>query len=308
MLPALLWQGAPLGLVRVVAMLLWLVQSTVAGFASEVRQDEVASAALGRPFPYLIYLPDAYKAGTPLPVVYLLHGAGANEGAWLEQGQLKRNLDELIAAKAIPPVVVVMPGCPACWWVDGPRDRAESAFWEDLLPTVERRHHLPVTRNLRFVAGLSAGGYGAVRYALKYPDKLGGVAAFSPAVYTSRVPAQSAARSQPPFLTADGQFDQQAWDEKNYPRLLDGYFAQPLRVPFYLVSGDNDRLGIAPETMKLFMAMYEKQPELAELRIVDGDHNWGVWAGAIKDSLVYLLKNVPRDDRSVALLNKSAKR
>jgi len=280
-------------LVRLFAVLAWLACSLSVAAAGELRRETVASPHLGRDFSYLIYLPDGYQPGTTYPVVYLLHGAGSDEQAWSQQGQIQQNLDSLVASRAIPPVVVVMPGCVGCWWVDGARDKAETAFWQDFVPAVERRYDLAVTRAGRFVAGLSAGGYGAIRFALRYPDRLAGAAAFSPAVYTETVPSFSAARSQPPFLDANGQFDQKAWDAQNYPQWLPSYFAQGHRLPVYLVSGDNDRFGIAPETMKLFMALFARQPDQTELRIIDGDHNWDVWASALRDSLVFLLKNAP---------------
>lgn len=276
-----------------VAVMLLLPPLTVAA-AGELLRGAIESPTLGRGFAYSIYLPDGYKTSDRhYPVVYLLHGAGGDETAWASQGNIQQNLDKLVATNAIPPVIVVMPGCVGCWWVDGPRELAETAFWRDFVPTIERRYKISAQRASRFVAGLSAGGYGAVRFALKYPDRIGGAAAFSPAVYTTEVPAISAARSQPPFLDADGKFEPARWHMKNYPNYLAGYFSQPHKVPFYLVSGDNDRFGIAPETMKLFMALFERQPALTELRIVDGDHSWSVWGQAIGDALVYLLGRRP---------------
>ena len=74
--------------------------------------------------------------------------------------------------------------------------------------------------------------------------------------FNSRLlPQLSAARAQPPFLAQNGQFDQAAWDSHNYPALLDRYFAQSFRVPLYLVSGDNDKFGVAFETAIVTLAV-----------------------------------------------------
>ena len=70
---------------------------------------------------------------------------------------------------------------------------------------------------------------------------------------------------QPPFLGPDGSFSQDAWTARNYPQLTAAYLAQPLRVPMYLVSGDNDRLGLAFETALLFKRMFDQQPGITEL-------------------------------------------
>jgi enterochelin esterase-like enzyme len=262
---------------------------------SLVNRERQASAILGRDFPFTIYLPDGYDKGNlRYPVLYLLHGAGGDETDWNREGQIKATADRLIASGAIPPAIIVMPGCRSCWWVDGAVDRAETSFWNDLVPAVERRYRTIGTRRGRVVAGLSAGGYGAVRFALRYPDRIAAAAALSPAIYADAPPAQSSARTQPPFLKPDGKFDEAAWKAKNYTGVIDGYCSQKLRVAFYLMSGDNDGYGIAFETVTLFKRLYDHQPELTELRIVDGDHTWKLWSHSIEHAMRYVFAHAER--------------
>ncbi len=272
-------------------ILLLLVACASARAESVVAAGAAPSAGLDGKFPYHAYLPDGYDQGSRrYPIIYLLHGAGGDEASWLTEGHAKVTLDRLIARGTIPPVIVVMPGCRGCWWVDGPSLKAETAFWADLVPEVERRFRVVGTRQGRFIAGLSAGGYGAVRYALRYPDRVGAVAALSPAVYADTPPEISSARVQPPFRKADGSFDEAVWKQKNYPACIGDYFKQVHRVAFYLMSGDDDRYGIAFETMTLYRRLRERQSEHAELRIVDGDHTWSVWSVALENALAFLLK------------------
>ena len=268
--------------------------------AGQLRRETVPSAALGREMPFMVYVPDGYAANDlSYPVLYLLHGAGGDENAWPELGQIQQQADRLIASGAIPPTLIVMPGCRTCWWIDGRRDKAETAFWEDLLPAVASRFRTIETREGRMVAGLSAGGYGAVRFAMKYPDRIGAVAALSPAIYAVTPPEISSARSQPPFLDAAGKFDQSRWAALNYPSLADSYFKQQHKVPFYLVSGTSDRFGIAQETISLFKLLLEKQPDKSELRMVDGDHSWTVWANAIDGAMRFMYRHAARPMRII---------
>lgn len=263
--------------------------------AGELRREVVDSRSLGRAMRFVVYLPDGYKdSGLRYPVLYLLHGAGGDENTWAERGGVKEKADALIASGAMPPALIVMPGCYACWWIDGAKDKAETAFWTDLLPAIASRYRIIETKGGRLVAGYSAGGYGAVRFALRYPDRIAAAAALSPAIYAATPPAKSAARAQPPFLGPNGKFSQAAWDAHNYPRLLGGYFAQASRVPIYLASGDKDGLGIAFETRLLFKKLAERQPEIAQLRIVEGDHNWKVWSGALDEALAYIFRFADR--------------
>ena len=276
-----------------IAMFAMLMASTT--FASEMRRETVPSRGLGQDMPFLVYVPDGYATSTDsYPVLYLLHGFGDNEKTWMERAGIQAKADKLIAAGVMPRALIVMPGCPRCWWADSAREMPEAAFWSDLVPAVTTRYRTIDRREGRVIAGLSAGGYGALRFALKYPDRIAAAAAFSPAIYAEAPPLASAARISTPFLGADGLFSQAAWTEHNYPRLIDRYFEQTKRVPLYFVSGDNDRLGIAFETALCFKRMFEKQPELVELRVVDGDHSWAVWSNAADEAMAYLFRFTAR--------------
>jgi enterochelin esterase-like enzyme len=273
----------------VVALLSFLLAN--GAFASEIRRETVPSRYLGHDLPFLVYVPDGYnQSEKSYPVLYLLHGFGDNENAWVEKGSVQVKADRLIASGAIPPALIVMPGCPRCWWVDGPREKPEAAFWEELVPRVASLYRTIESREGRVMAGLSAGGYGAVHFAMKYNDRLAAIAAFSPAVYADTPPPISAARVSSPFVGPDGQFNQATWAAANYPQLIDRYFASGKRVPMYLVSGDSDRFGIAFEAALLFKRVFEKQPDLAELRVVDGGHSWAVWANSVDDAITYLFR------------------
>jgi enterochelin esterase-like enzyme len=270
----------------------WTAHGVIAG---EIRRETVPSRHLGQDLPFLVYVPDGYATSTEsYPVLYLLHGFGDNEKTWLERAAIQAKADKLIAAGVMPPALVVMPGCTRCWWADGAKEKSESAFWNDLVPAVAARYRTIDRREGRVIAGLSAGGYGAVRFALKYPDRIAAAAAFSPAIYAETPPLASAARISAPFLGSDGQFSLPAWTEQNYPRLMGRYFDQPRRVPLYLVSGDNDQLGIAFETALCFKRVFEKQPDLVELRVVDGTHSWAVWSNAVDDAMAYLFRFTER--------------
>ncbi len=56
-----------------------------------------------------VYLPPGYSKDTKYPVLYLLHGAGDNEGGWTRSGAAHLILDNLFADKKIVPMIVVMP-------------------------------------------------------------------------------------------------------------------------------------------------------------------------------------------------------
>ena len=57
-----------------------------------------------------VYTPPGYEANqTRYPVLYLLHGGGGDEDAWITMGRANVILDNLIAAGKAKPMIVVMP-------------------------------------------------------------------------------------------------------------------------------------------------------------------------------------------------------
>jgi enterochelin esterase-like enzyme len=58
----------------------------------------------------MVYTPPGYETGTTkYPVLYLLHGGGGDEEAWLTMGRANIIMDNLIAAGKAKPMIVVMP-------------------------------------------------------------------------------------------------------------------------------------------------------------------------------------------------------
>ena len=58
----------------------------------------------------MVYTPPGYETSTQkYPVLYLLHGGGGDEDAWLTMGRANIIMDNLIAAGKAKPMIVVMP-------------------------------------------------------------------------------------------------------------------------------------------------------------------------------------------------------
>lgn len=264
---------------------------TAAARCGEIDTASFDSETLGKPYPYSIYTPDeAPTKDTTYPVVYLLHGSFGSATDWLEQGALEATADALIRDGIIPPTVVVMPGSQS-WWLDGHNEAAATAFVSDLIPHIESTYPVSRERSGRFVAGLSAGGYGATRFALMHPERFAAAAALSPATYVPLPPANSSAYRHPAFLDGAGHFDQGLWQRNNYTAYWDDYRDSGLTVALYINSGDHDEFAIAYHAAVLYETLRQHQPEAVELRIVDGAHNWEVWRSALPDTLTFLLSH-----------------
>src|SRR5579875_715824 len=123
---------------------------------------------------FLVYLPPGYEATTArYPVVYMLTGEDQSDSAFLQVG-LQEDLDRLIAARAIPPLIAVMvqggPG--ANLWRNHGGVRYESYVLE-VQQLVDRMLATVPERDSRAIVGDSMGGYGAMNTALSNPYRFG---------------------------------------------------------------------------------------------------------------------------------------
>jgi len=272
--------------------------------AGVVVTREFDSPALQRTWTYAVYLPDGYDSSTlRYPVLYLLHGHGGSLYDWVNLGHIQQKADELIAHGEIPPAIIVMPDADSTWYVDR-KEKMETATIRDLVGDAERNFRALGARDGRLVAGLSMGGYGALRFALKYPEMFAAAALLSPAIYDPEPPQASGARKAGVFGAPD--FDPQVWKELNYPALWEAFLAKKIAVPMYIDSGDDDSLFIEAEATRLY-SLLRKNGQPAELRIVDGGHDWQVWEGTIADALRYIFRFSARPATNPADASKDAK-
>jgi S-formylglutathione hydrolase FrmB len=128
--------------------------------APHVETVDLRSALLERPIPYRVALPGNASAGTP--VVYLLHGLDGDSSNWFE----RTGVEEQAAALGL---AVVTPEGGAGWYTDAPGAPWERSLLEEVLPDVERRFPVARERAGRAIAGLSMGGYGALKVAVRHP-------------------------------------------------------------------------------------------------------------------------------------------
>lgn len=184
------------------ALLLLLVgcggprQSDQAGSASPAGAPPISSdgtaacpgpgtlASAEAPFPaistesVLVYLPACYaqRPNDRFPVLYLLHGAGADETQWPDVGTATA-ADSLIESGAIAPMIIVMPdGGPAV------SDHLVDGLTAKLVPWTDRTYRTIPEQGSRAVGGISRGGRIALLSAGRHGDQFGVVGGHSPAV------------------------------------------------------------------------------------------------------------------------------
>lgn len=277
-----------------------------------------------------VYLPPGYQdESRRYPTLYLLHGRGDTQQAWQ---RVAGDLDDMIAAGTIQPMVVVMPDAPwsdrASWYVDSryrggasgaPEAGAavETALTRDLVGYVDATYRTVADRDARAVGGYSMGGAGALRYVLAHADEFSSAIVLSPAVYVPLPPADSSTRDYGAFGVGRSLFSPAVYRALNYPRALDRLDpATPVHL--FIAVGDDEYANPAPkdavhdldyEAVRLYTAARRVPGVTAELRVLDGGHDWDVWQPAFREAIVDIsarLHTAPAAPWSAALLGSAA--
>ena len=130
--------------------------------------------------PGYVYLPPGFDRSTRYPVVYLLHGMPGSPSEYLDGAGLVSFADQAIAAHLVRPFIAVLPAAGTSTHYNG----EWGGIWEHhvverLVPWIDRVLPTEADPRGRVLAGLSAGGFGAMDIALRHPGVFGTVESWS---------------------------------------------------------------------------------------------------------------------------------
>jgi len=165
------------------------------------------SATLGMERRMTIYCPPGYdNSKESYPVLYLLHGSGGDEEAWITLGCVSRIMDNLIAEGKIKPMMVVMPnGNPTKSAAPGEtaenlsyipamsnsfpgyKDGSYEMAFNEIISFVEKNYRVKANRQNRAIAGLSMGGFHSLYISANFPKTFDYIGLFSPGISASGV-------------------------------------------------------------------------------------------------------------------------
>lgn len=127
-----------------------------------------------------VILPPDWNSSESLPLVVFLHDGWGNERSFRRQG-LAAQFEALVRNDLMPRAVIASPRHRGTFLMDGPRGAMESFVAHDLIPALEERFPgAGGERARRLVWGVSMGGYGAIKLALRHPEVFGRAAALAP--------------------------------------------------------------------------------------------------------------------------------
>jgi putative tributyrin esterase len=225
-----------------------------------------------------VILPEDRSADRPPPVLYLLHGLTDDHTAWTRWTSIER----YATAKGL---AVVMPQAHRSFYAD---EAYGMRFWEFLseeLPTVVGQFfRVSNERADTFVAGLSMGGYGAMKWALRQPERFAAAATLSGALDLAHI-QESDLRPHIRALVARVFPDRTvAGSDEDLLHLVKT--ADPAALPrLMLRCGTEDRL---VEQNERFVAACAAAGVELDSAFPPGDHEWSFWDTQIQTVVDWL--------------------
>jgi S-formylglutathione hydrolase FrmB len=216
---------------------------------------------------------------TDFPVLYLLHGLSDDHTAWLRYTSVER-----YAAEA--GMAVVMPAVNRSFYAN---ERYGAPYWDFIseeLPTIVRRFfrvsHDPADT---YVAGLSMGGYGAMKLALSKPDRFAAAASMSGALDLVGLVAREERVSRIELF--DRVFGEKIPPEADLLALLAK--ADPSSLPRLHVSTGTEDAPTLVEGNRTFVAALEKAGVEVTTDFRPGSHVWQLWDDLLPEVIHWML-------------------
>jgi len=257
------------------------------------------SKILNRDVSFALYLPADYNTSkADYGTVYLLHGWGDNQTAWVAGGQVNTIINDLEAKGIIDSYIYVMPYALKSYYVNYYTNKFNymDMFVDELVPYIDSLYRTKPDATHRAVAGYSMGGYGALILPYKHPE-----------VFSVSVPLSMSWRTHEQYCTES----QSVWDSQ-FGRIFGGEgLSGEARLTEYYLQHDPltffEHLSDAQKKVNLWMDCGDDEEQLSvtavelhtllqnnniphHMRIRNGAHTWDYWHAGIREALPFITR------------------
>jgi S-formylglutathione hydrolase FrmB len=250
--------------------------------ADKVQNLKLGSKLMAREMPYRVILPDDYSASASrrYPVVYLLHGLTGHFDNWVDKTKLVEY------SKTIGFILVTPEGNDG-WYTDSvssPTEKYESYIIKELIPEIDRNWRTVADRDHRAIAGLSMGGYGSIKFGLKYPEMFSLVGSFSGALGAADFSAANAGNIGKSIDVIYGPLDSETRKANDIFGIARSLTPERIAVLpfFYLDCGTEDFL---IKNNRDFVTILNEKKVPHEYRELPGKHDWTFWNSQVLEFL-----------------------
>ena len=246
---------------------------------------------------FAVYLPPDYDSSNrSYPVLYLLHGLGDNQSAWIQFGEVLHTTDKAINSGIATSMIIIMPdaGTGQMGYTNAMSGKwnYEDFFFEEFMPHVENLYRIRKDKRYRAISGLSMGGGGSFLYALRRPDLFSSAAPLSASIGPQKIDQMDDHSYLDYWGYSKSNINKSDFEKfkrkNNSLYLIDQMDQKTLNsVRWYIDCGDDDYL--YKNNVLIHIKMREKGVK-HEFRVRDGDHNWDYWRSALPSVLEFISK------------------
>lgn len=260
-----------------------ILTSLIVGQTARVEDQKLASRMMGKEIPYRVVLPVSYSTQQQkrYPVIYLLHGLTGHFTNWTDMAKLSEYAGKY-------EMIIVTPEGGDGWYTDSVSkadEKWESYIVQELMPAIDVKFRTDPRREKRAIVGLSMGGFGALKFGLKYPEKFVIAGSFSGALGA----AQITEKQFPGAIgkTIDGIFgpvDSITRSSNDIFAIIRSLTPEKIKaIPFiYLDCGTEDFLF---QNNREFVNLLIEKKVPHEYRQLPGAHNWPYWDRQVQEFL-----------------------
>lgn len=252
-----------------------------------VVEDSLFSASLNSMSKYFVILPEGYaKSHERYPVLYLLHGLGGDYTNWVK-------LTNVVHYAAQYRMIIVTPNAGDGWYSNSPlmpNANYENHIVNDVIPAVEKKYRTIQTKFYRAIAGLSMGGYGAVKFGLKYPGKFFFAGGISPSIQfpggleDSAIVARWSRTSTANLRGLFGEKRSDFWNNDDIFYITERTTSKSLPY-FYLSVGSQDGIIEIVGLTHDLAGRFRSKGIAFEMHESAGGHDWKFWDQEVKTVL-----------------------
>ena len=241
------------------------------------------SSLLKKDLPYRVILPEKYEEEKKrFPVLYLLHGLFGSFENWTELTSLQTYADGCH-------LIIVTPEGGDNWYTDS-GEKYESYLIHELIPAIDARFRTIADRSGRAIAGNSMGGYGAFKFALKYPELFSFAASFSGAFHVSELSGSSAEGNWEELgLSISKIFGDKESTIRKVNAMHSLVVKKDLLPYFYFDCGTDDVFISANRELE---KLFDENEIPHEFHEIEGGHDWPYWDSRIEHLLDITLRKI----------------
>lgn len=270
-----------------------------------LQYEQLQTPTMQRAMDYGVYTPPGYQPGERLPLVLFLHGGGGSHHSF-ERYATNKYFDQKINSGDMSRMILVTPdGDNGFWenWHDGSRNYRDAVL-QNVLPKVQRDYNTLSCPQNCYLAGISMGGFGALRFAHFARDTFSAVSVISAPFFTEGENEKQSTswlvKLLFPLERIFGPEDESKYKNEN-PYNIWVTDAELRKMRLQIIWGDEDNQRIVESNQKFHQRLIDNNIA-HDAYVYEGGHKWKYWVPNLDRVINFLIPIKTSDTEPITLI------